>query len=115
MSLNHIKNRCFYASRQAMGARPGVLDLLHFCGYQLPEQQQQFDPEVLASVRSQDMLEKAEISDMRKNTKKIEVFGFGMLDEKKSLFFVIIFEETIQYYLDGLWEWAVKRQAWVAT
>eukprot|EP00435_Cladocopium_sp_Y103_P047671 s1184_g14.t1 len=39
---------------KAMGARPGVLDLLHFCGYQLPEEQQQFDAEVLASVRSQD-------------------------------------------------------------
>lgn len=26
-----------YARRQAMGERPGVLDLLHFCGYQLPE------------------------------------------------------------------------------
>lgn len=39
---------------KAMGTRPGVLDLLHFCGYQLPEEQQQFDAEVLASVRSQD-------------------------------------------------------------
>ena len=27
----------FSTKRQAMGARPGVLDLLHFCGYQLPE------------------------------------------------------------------------------
>lgn len=39
---------------KAMDARPGVLDLLHFCGYQLPEEQQQFDAAVLASVRSQD-------------------------------------------------------------
>jgi len=39
---------------KAMGERPGVLDLLHFCGYQLPEEQQQFDEELLANVKRQD-------------------------------------------------------------
>ena len=26
--------------RKALGARPGVMDLLHFCGYRLPSQQE---------------------------------------------------------------------------
>ncbi|CAK9101779.1 unnamed protein product [Durusdinium trenchii] len=39
---------------KAMGARPGVLDLLHFCGYQLSQEQQQFDVHVLASIKSKD-------------------------------------------------------------
>ncbi|CAJ1413050.1 unnamed protein product [Effrenium voratum] len=39
---------------KAMGQRPGVLDLLHFCGFRLFQDQGQFDAPVLSCIQRQD-------------------------------------------------------------